>query len=223
MQQLSDEWFLARKGKLTASRVGEIMPGKRGAYLKARDDLLSELVNQRLGVREEPRGMHFAQKAMDWGTKWEPVARQAYELKTGDLCEELGLIDHPTLEGMAASPDGKLILKDTLIEIKCPFSDKQDALIDLLIDEVPVTEPIWLERIDSGYQWQMLCQMACTGAEEMDFVQYDSRVEEAFKCIVIPFPRDEERIDQMLEEASKFLNEVTTKVTKRRSKSDRIY
>ena len=49
MQQLSDEWFLARRGKLTASRVGEIMPGKRGAYLKARGDLLSELVNQRLG------------------------------------------------------------------------------------------------------------------------------------------------------------------------------
>ncbi len=112
MKQLSPEWFEARKGKLTASRVGMIMPGKRGKPLKAREDLMGELINEILGIRnEKPGENHFAQTAMDWGTKNEPNARAAYEIKTGDLVKELGLIDHPTLEGMAASPDGQLLLK----------------------------------------------------------------------------------------------------------------
>lgn len=111
MKQLSPEWFEARRGKLTASKIGDIMPGKRGSYLAARADLMTVLQNEILGIEREAGKPHYASEAMAWGTKYEPMARSAYEIQTGDLVEELGLVQHPTLEGMAASPDGQLMLK----------------------------------------------------------------------------------------------------------------
>lgn len=90
-------------------------------------------------------------------------------------------------------------------------------MIDLLAGGIPVEDPAWVKRIDMGYQWQMLCQAECTGIKEMDFIQYDPRVEEKFHCIVIPFPIEEDRIAKMMEEAEKFLKELHTKIEKRRA------
>ena len=90
-------------------------------------------------------------------------------------------------------------------------------MIDLVAGEVPIEDPAYLKRIDMQYQWQMLCQAECTGSKEVDFVQYDPRVEEKYKCIIIPFPIDEDRIAQMMEEAEKFLKELHTKIEKRRA------
>jgi hypothetical protein len=84
------------------------------------------------------------------------------------------------------------------------------------VADIPMDDPVWLDRIDMGYQWQMLCQASCTGIKEVDFVQYDPRVEEAFRCIIIPFPVEEDRITQMLEESEKFLKELQTKIENRR-------
>lgn len=111
MKQLSPEWFEARRGKLTASKIGDIMPGARGSYTKTRADLMTVLQNEILGIEREAGKTFNGNDATAWGTKYEPSARSAYEIKTGDLVEELGLVQHPTLEGMAASPDGQLMLK----------------------------------------------------------------------------------------------------------------
>jgi len=217
LKQRSEEWFEARMGKLTASVIGHIMPGKRGGYLAARENLLIELQNQNFDIRREKTFGSAQLTAMEWGTKYEPDARRAYELATGDSIEEMGLVDHPTLEGLAASPDGKLILENKLIEIKCPYSDKHDALIQLNLEGVPKTDTRWVDQINSDYQWQMLCQAACVGATEVDFVQYDPRVEEAQQLMIIPFPIDSERMALMMEEAEKFINELNERVNKRRS------
>jgi len=204
-------------GKLTASVIGHIMPGKRGGYLAARENLLIELQNQKMNIRRERSTQSFRSSATDWGTLYESDARRAYELATGDSIEEMGLVDHPTLEGLAASPDGKLILENKLIEIKCPYSDKHDALIQLNLEGVPKTDTRWVDQINSDYQWQMLCQAACVGATEVDFVQYDPRVEEAQQLMIIPFPIEQERMALMMEEAEKFINELNERVNKRRS------
>ena len=213
----SEEWFNLRWGKLTASNIGKIMPMKRGGYYAARENLLIELQNQKMNVRRDNSIKSFRSEATDWGTFYEPYARRAYELKTGDAVETMDPIPHPTLKGLSATPDGKLILENKLIEIKCPKTSKHDVLIQLNIAGVPKTDTRWIDQINSDYQWQMLCQAACTGATEVDFVQYDPRVEDAQQLMIIPFPIDPERMAMMMEEAEKFINELNERVNKRRS------
>ncbi len=218
MQQRSEEWFAHRRGKVTASAIGNIMPGKRGAYLDSRKKYFDEKVKELLGEVVKPDFPPKVREAMAHGVKYEPKARDAYEWITGELIIEPAAIDHPEIENLCASPDGIWASDPSrMIEIKCPYSDfTQVALIDLLINEVPIDDPKWTAQIKDQYQWQMHCQMACTGATHVDFVQYDPRVEEGFQTFVIPFPRNEEKIDALLAETVKFLEEVNEHVEKRR-------
>jgi len=108
MEQGTDSWFTARLGKVTASRVADLM-----AKTKADG---------------------FTNAAMEWGTEQEPFARAAYEAKTGEMVEEVGFVPHPLIEWAGASPDG-LVGLFGLVEIKCPNTA---TMIDtLLTGKVP--------------------------------------------------------------------------------------
>jgi len=78
MQQQTDEWFSARIGRVTASRVRDVMAkGRGGAPSATRQNYMMQLLCERLtGKREEG----FASAAMQRGTELEPIARMAYEL-----------------------------------------------------------------------------------------------------------------------------------------------
>ena len=222
MQQRSPEWFAHRRGKVTASEISKIMPGRAGKYLKTREEYLVTKINETLGIEEEKTFPASVREAMAHVTKFEPVARDAYEWITGELVIEPtgdnAITDHPDVKGLCASPDGIWASdNERLIEIKCPYStSSQPQLIALQLNEVPDTDPKWIARIREEYQWQMHCQMACTGATHVDFVQYDPRVEEGFQTFIIPFPRNEEKIEALLAETVKFLEEVHDHVDKRR-------
>jgi hypothetical protein len=217
MEQLSPEWFDARKGKLTASRIWQIMPGKRGPYLKGRDDLMSELRDQILGdVGEEPDVPATQRIAMDHGIQNEGKARSMYEVVSGNLVEEVGFYLHSEINGMGASPDGKLILEDRLIEIKCPFGRRHSDLLELKAEGLSTDDPKWVQAIDEKYRWQMCCQMECFPGdiEGVDFVSFDPRKKPGRQIIIISFQRNQELIDNMLDEANKFLTELHIKVQK---------
>lgn len=222
MQQRSEEWFAHRRGKVTASEVHKVMPGRAGKYLKARDEYLTTKINEVLGIGEDKTFPASVREAMAHGTKYEPVARDAYEWMTGELIIEPtgkhAITDHPEVKGLCASPDGIWASdQKRLIEIKCPYSiSSQPELIRLELEEVPKDDERWNRLIRDEYKWQMHCQMACTGATHCDFVQFDPRVEEGFQTFVIPFPRNEEKIDALLAETVKFLEEVHDHVEKRR-------
>ena len=190
MEQLSEEWFAARLGKVSASRVKDIMPGARG-YGATRKNYMMELLCQRLtGTREEG----FNSAAMQRGTDLEPVARGAYEVLTGDTVEEVGFIDHPNVKGLGASPDG-LIGDDGLIEIKCPNTAQHVACLKS-------------GKHDSRYYWQMQCQMACTDRDWCMFVSFDDRLPEPLDLFVVRVERNQEDIESMLAECQKFLAEL---------------
>ena len=53
LPQRSDEWFTARIGRLTASRIGMIMPGKRVAYFSSRADLMDEMRDEILHEKRD--------------------------------------------------------------------------------------------------------------------------------------------------------------------------
>ena len=196
MQQRTDEWFAARLGKVTASRIADIMAKTKTGYAASRKNYLFELLCERLsGQREEK----FISASMQRGIDLEPKARAVYEIETGEWVEEVGFIPHPTIAMSGASPDG-LIRDDGLIEIKCPNTA---AHIEFLQTQKPKQE----------YIYQMQWQMACTGRKWCDFVSYDDRLPENLAYRSVHIPRDDGFIQSLEQEVEKFLAELEQKIT----------
>jgi putative phage-type endonuclease len=190
MEQRTEEWFAARLGKATASRVADVLAKIKSGESASRKNYKMELVVQRLTGKA---GESFTNAAMEWGTEQEPFARMAYEAHTGTFVKEEGFVDHPTIEGFGCSPDG--IVGDGLIEIKCPNTANH-------------IETVLENKAPSKYIPQMQCQMACTGAKWCDFVSFDPRVPEDLQLFVVRVERDQEYIDSMEVEVKQFLSEV---------------
>lgn len=191
MEQRSPEWFQARLGKVTASRVADIMATTKYGPAASRENYAVELALQRLtGVIEET----YINAAMQWGVDKEPEARAAYEAAGGVFVTEVGLIDHPTIPMSAASPDG-LVGEWGLIEIKCPKSATH-------------LKTLRSKKEDPAYVYQMQWQMACTNRLWCDFVSYDPRFPEKNRLAIHRVSRDAELIKNMETEVSKFLSEV---------------
>jgi putative phage-type endonuclease len=190
MEQKTEEWFAARLGKVTASRVADVLAKIKSGESASRKNYKMELVVQRLTNKV---GESFTNAAMEWGTEQEPFARMAYEAHTGTFVKEEGFVDHPTIEGFGCSPDG--IVGEGLIEIKCPNTATH-------------IETVLENKAPSKYIPQMQCQMACTGAKWCDFVSFDPRLPEDLQLFVVRVERDQEYIDAMEVEVKQFLSEV---------------
>ena len=144
MDQRTNEWFQIRCGKVTASRVADVMAKTKTGYSASRDSYMAQLAVERITGKPQES---FTNAAMQWGTDQEPFARATYEIKTGLMVEEIGFVAHPEIENAGASPDG-LVGKDGLIEIKCPDTK---TLIDQLLNK---TIP---DKYFKQMQWQMDC------------------------------------------------------------------
>lgn len=192
MEQQSEAWFAARLGKVTASRVKDVMAqGRGGAPSATRRNYMMELLCQRLtGTREEG----FSSAAMQRGTDLEPVARSAYEIDKGVMVVETGLIAHPRITGFAASPDG-LVGADGMLEIKCPLTATHIAVMQS-------------GKHDAQYEWQMLSQMACADRDWVDFVSFDDRLPSELQYVCYRFERDFSRIRTMESAIVEFLEEL---------------
>ncbi|WP_405120710.1 lambda exonuclease family protein [Pseudomonas leptonychotis] len=192
MDQQSNEWFTARLGKVTASRVKDVMAsGRGGAPSATRKNYMMQLLCERLtGKREEG----FTSNAMARGTELEPVARAAYEIDRDVMVDETGLIAHPRITGFAASPDG-LVGVAGMLEIKCPNTATHVSTMQS-------------GRHDTQYDWQMLAQLSCSGREWVDFVSFDDRMPDALQYACFRFERDDKRVREMESEITAFLEEL---------------
>ena len=194
--QRVDTWFAARLGKITASRIHEIMAVTKDKKPAAsRANVMADLVLERLTGK---RADSFTSDAMDWGTQTEPQARDAYSAKVGELVTEVGFMDHPTIAMAGASPDG-LVGDDGLVEIKCPNSST-------------ALETLYTKKIAKKYLDQMQFQMAVTGRAWCDFVSFDPRLPAHLQCYVQRVPRDDQRIAELEAAAIEFLAEIETQV-----------
>lgn len=197
MEQYSDEWWSARLGKATASKISDIMAKTKTGWGAGRKNYEAQLIAERLTGESPPS---FTNAAMQWGTDTEPKARNAYAFMTNTEVIEEGFVNHPTIEMSGASPDG-LVNDDGLVEIKCPNTATH---LDTLLNK----------KIPKKYQTQMFWQMACTGTKWCDFVSYDPRLPENMAMVIIRLERDDEIISQLEIDVADFLTELSLKVTK---------
>lgn len=176
------EWYRKRLGKITGSRVGDLMKSSRkkdevfGDTAKSyiyqlaaerdmnpaiiEDDELFEIYLQQVG---------FSSKAVEWGNQQEENARKLYIERTGRNMVETGLCVHPDIPNFGSSPDGYYYGDDGdkgVLEIKCP---NQNTFMKY---KVEVTGNAGLLLAKPEYFFQCQSHMMVTGAQWCDFVVY---------------------------------------------------
>lgn len=196
MIQGGNEWHEARLGKATASRIADIIAKTKSGPSTSRANYMAELICERLTGQ---RTAAFTNAAMEHGTLFEPVARQAYSERTGLEVLETGFVDHPEIAMSGASPDG-LVRSDGLVEIKAPLTATH---FDTLLTQT----------IPAKYITQMQWQMACTGAQWCDYVSFDPRVPEHMRLFIKRVPLDVSMVLELETEVTSFLKELEEKVT----------
>ncbi len=195
IEQGSPEWFALRCGKVTASRINDVMAKTKTGYGAGRANYMAELLVERLTGETAPS---YTSSAMQWGIETEPQARAAYEFKTDNDVELVTFADHPHIEMAGASPDG-LIGDSGLVEIKCPNTATH---LDYLLTR----------KIPQKYLDQMQWQMACLDREWCDFMSFDPRLPEHLNSLIIRVCRDEKRIGEIGIEVMTFLNDLEEKL-----------
>lgn len=200
-EQGTAEWLSERAGKVTASRIADVMARTKSGYGAARENYMADLVAERLtGIPKQG----FTNEAMRWGTETEPQARAMYELETGLVVLETGFVPHPVIECCGASPDG-LVGDMGLVEIKCP----QTATHIETLRGAP---------IDRKYLLQMHWQMICCEREWCDFVSFDPRLPLEMQIYIRRVERDAELAEEISAEVIKFLIELNETVADLRAR-----
>jgi putative phage-type endonuclease len=195
LEQRTPEWFATRCGKVTASRIADLMAKTKSGYSTSRANYRAQLVVERLtGVVEQS----YCNAAMQHGIDTEAEAREAYQQHMLCTVEEVAFVAHPKIDMAGASPDG-LVGDDGMVEIKCPNTATH---IETLLGGT----------VADKYLKQVQFQMACTGRAWNDFVSYDPRLPETMRLFVQRVPRDEALIAEIEAEIVSFLAEVDATV-----------
>jgi len=196
IEQRTAEWLALRCGKVTASKIADLMARTQKGWGASRANYAAQLVCERLtGTVEQS----YTNAAMQWGNDWEAAAREAYGLKVGEFVAEVGFVEHPdAFIAAGASPDG-LVGDDGLVEIKCPNSATHIATLRG-------------EPIPDKYIKQMQWQMACTDRQWCDFASFDPRLPDAMQLHIQRVPRNDALIDDMTAAVQDFLAEVDAAV-----------
>ncbi len=199
-EQGSAEWLSMRLGKVTASRVKDVLSKGRGkAPSKTAESYMMELIAEVLTGESKP---FFENDAMRWGTETEPQARSMYEVNNGFVSvKEVAFVEHN--EQVGISPDG-LVGEDGLLEIKCPNTTTQ--LKRALSDDY-----------SEDYKAQIQMQLWVTERQWCDFVSFDPRLDCAAGYLQQRVERDEEYIEEMKIKVYAFvekMNELIEKLNK---------
>ena len=196
-EQGSPEWLAMRLGKVTASRIKDVLANGRGnAPSKMAESYMMELVAERLTGESKP---FFENDAMRWGTEKEEEARAVYSIKNSRFdIEEVAFIEYSEFIGV--SPDG-LVGDDGLIEIKCPNTTTQlkRALSD---------------NYSKDYKAQIQMQLWVSGRDWCDFVSFDPRLDCAAGYLEQRVYRDEEFIEDMKAKTYQFVENISELINK---------
>ncbi len=190
--QGTGSWFSDRTGKVTASRMSSAMAFlKNGNEASERRKLKIEILAERLTGDIVPK---YVTAEMQHGIDTEPLAKQAFEQRTGLIVTDIGFVDHPKISNCGASPDG-LVSDGSLIEVKCPSTTTHISW--MLAGSVP-----------DEHKPQMTLQSACMGGKPVWFCSFDPRLPETQQLFIRKFQPTEEEIINIEDAAEKFLSEV---------------
>ncbi len=143
-EQRTQAWYDARHLLLTSSEAASALD--YNIYETSLD-----LLKRKCSIASETPIKNTS--SVEWGNKFEPIAKKIFEYQTGEKVYDAGLIVHKDYPWLGASPDG-LIPNGKLIEIKCPTH-----------------RPIFDNKIPYCYWIQMQIQMEVCDVDECYFFQ----------------------------------------------------
>jgi putative phage-type endonuclease len=197
IEQGSEAWKLLKVGKVSASRMADLLAKTKSGASASRAKYMAQLLCERMTGQPTE---FFTTVAMQRGTEIEPIARAAYEAENLTSVEQVAWVEHPTIPMAGCSPDG-LVGEHGLIEIKCKeIHNHLDSILN--------------DRIDPDHQAQMMWQMCVTGRQWCDYVCFDDRAPEGLQLFVKRLHRDEEKIKQMEDEVRTFLKDLESMIQK---------
>jgi predicted phage-related endonuclease len=191
-EQGDDRWLAERRGRITASRIADVLDVlKKGGEGAQRRNYRFEVAAERTTGRSSDK---YVSPEMKFGTGTEPFARAEYEIEMGLMVSTVGFVIHPTLDYTGSSPDG-LVGNNGGIEIKCGKSE---------------THLKWLDEkvVPEEHRDQMQWNMACTERSWWDFISYDPRQNRVCDLFIVRLERDEAHIKRIEAEVTKFHEEV---------------
>lgn len=186
--QDKESWLSARRGKITGSRLGDIIV-KRGTGKKIG---FYELIAERLAT--EPEG---DETPLDRGVRLESEALERFEKETGKKVDnELVIWTREDNESIAVSPDA-VIGKTEAVEVKCLSSARH--IQAFLTKEIP-----------DDYKEQAIQYFIVNeDLKKLNFCFYDPRIlTKDFFIIEIKRKDIQEKIDEYLEYQRNVLKEV---------------
>ncbi len=194
--QGTPEWFAARCGRVTASRIADLTAKiKSGDWGASRKNYMAQLLCERLTGVVAPS---YVSPEMQRGTDLEPEARAAYEFHANVTVTECGFDIHPRIPMAGASLDGE-VGKDGITEFKVPNTATH---LDTLLGG----------SLDGGYFKQVQWQLACRPERKWcDWCSYDPRLPEAMRLFVKRVPRDNAVIEGLEHDVENFLRELAQK------------
>lgn len=135
--QKSAEWHAESRELLTGHEFGAVCYGTPARIAsivakKCTKESLEPVAEQVVACVDESGAL----PALKWGHRFEPVTRMLFEqcVAKGVVNDTLGRIRHPTLERLAASPDGLIVdgpRAGRLVEIKSPISRELNGMIPM--------------------------------------------------------------------------------------------
>ena len=205
IEQRTEEWFQQRLGKVTASRISDVIAKTKTGVSTSRQNYLVQLVSERLTGK---KGDSFVNQAMLDGIERESAARELYMQTKGVSVTEVGFFDHPVIKNSGASPDGAVNAEEEgkyagLIEIKCPI-------------ETTHTNTLMSKSVPSKYIPQIQWQMASVSpnVKWVDFISYHPNFPDKMQLFVARVERDNDYIAELEAEVIKFLDEVDATILK---------
>lgn len=158
-EQNTPEWLEARKGKITGTKLGDIVTAKPSSPRKVG---FYQLIADRLGI--DPDG----EDAMERGHRLEDEAIEEFKKDTKLEIERVGLCVREDNENIAVSPDALIKNKKgkyiEALEVKCLGSARH---IEAIIEN----------KLPKDYKWQaMQYFIVIDELEKLHFVLYDPRI-----------------------------------------------
>lgn len=171
IEQRSEAWFEAKKGKMSASNAETILANGKG--------LETYIYNLMAEYYSKGEKVHYTNADIERGILLEPEAKIEFEFYTGLEVREVGYVE--LNDYILVSPDG-LIGDDGLIEIKCP---NDSVYFKLLLSD----------NIKPEYIAQMQMQLYVTDRQYCYFVSYNPNFEKSL--YIKKITRDEEMIEKL--------------------------
>jgi putative phage-type endonuclease len=164
MEQGSEDWFRARKGRLTASQMAKVIT-PTGKLSSQWEKLAIRLAGECVKPNEIPA--FLGNIHTDRGHEMEPVAREWFAEWSGLDVRTVGFVTKDDNPVLGCSPDALIYKKDKPVcglEIKCPLIENH-ALYH------------YEGGVPEQYRAQVHGSMVVTGLREWWFVSYNEGTE----------------------------------------------